>query len=145
MRPKRLPASGLRARYLPLLIAMLLAMPACAGSSATPAATTVYDAAATATDSGQAESDTAAATDVATTEDTASQDTSLPPPQDAGPVAAPDAIKPVVQITANDAPPGKGLPQFVAVKDSTGALVKADDLKGKWTVIWFYPAASTFG
>ena len=59
--------------------------------------------------------------------------------------AAIDASKPKPQITALDAPQQKPLPTFVAVKDTTGALVKPSQLTGKWTVIWFYPAAQTAG
>ena len=64
---------------------------------------------------------------------------------DAAPQQLADIAKPKIEISALDAPPGKGLPSFSGVKDSAGALVKPADLKGKWTVIWFYPLASSFG
>jgi hypothetical protein len=37
------------------------------------------------------------------------------------------------------------LPAFTEVVDSTGASVSPDDLKGHWSVLWFYPMASTGG
>jgi len=84
----------------------------------------------------------AAATDTAA--DTASHDAGNEesgrvdsgPSQDAG--AQPT-------ITAQAAPAGKGLPAFAKVQDTAGAFPEPADLKGKWTVIWFYPAAQTFG
>lgn len=84
--------------------------------------------------------------------DTASADSAVTGPQDtAAPQedsnAAADAgqTPPKPQITALDAPSGKGLPSFSAVKDTTGKLASASTLQGQWTVLWFYPAASTFG
>ena len=39
----------------------------------------------------------------------------------------------------------KALPAFSRVKDHNGALVSPDALLGHWTVLWFYPRASTAG
>lgn len=84
-------------------------------------------------------SDTLAAVDIGRApQDTASSDTSSPLD------AAPD-IDLSVTISASKAPTNKPLPQFAKVQDTTGAFRKPADLLGKWTVIWFYPAASTFG
>lgn len=37
------------------------------------------------------------------------------------------------------------LPDFDGVRDSSGAVVGPEDLKGHATVMWFYPAAGTYG
>lgn len=42
-------------------------------------------------------------------------------------------------------PPLDAPPEFVKVKDTTGAYVAQDALYGHYTVLWFYPAASTAG
>ena len=62
-----------------------------------------------------------------------------------GPDSGSTWVNPNVAVTAQTAPAGKGLPSFVKVVDSSGAAVGPAALKGKWTVIWFYPAASSFG
>ena len=126
---------------------------ACAGSSGNGGGATTQqtDTAATAADSSQ-QADASAAADTATGADIGQAADTVTGSQDAGGQAvdagisgAVDAGKPQVQITALDAPAGKGIPTFSAVKDTTGKLASADTLKGQWTVIWFYPAASTFG
>ena len=38
-----------------------------------------------------------------------------------------------------------GLPQFSAVVDQEGQSVGPDRLVGTWSVLWFYPIASTMG
>ena len=44
------------------------------------------------------------------------------------------------------APTGStGLPQFSAVVDQDGQSVGPDRLVGTWSVLWFYPIASTMG
>jgi pimeloyl-ACP methyl ester carboxylesterase len=48
-------------------------------------------------------------------------------------------------LVAQAAPEGKGLPPVTGVKDTTDTAVSADTLVGQWSVLWFYPAASTFG
>lgn len=42
-------------------------------------------------------------------------------------------------------PPLDAPPEFVKVKDTTGAYAAQDALYGHYTVLWFYPAASTAG
>ena len=133
--------------YSPILLA--IAATACAGASdpvATQTTPAQDSAAAQADGAGAAatEEDTATASmdSGATTEDAGSAHDMGS--QDSGATPTPDVAEPP-QITALDAPPNKGLPTFSAVKDTTGTLAKADTLKGQWTVLWFYPAASTFG
>lgn len=41
--------------------------------------------------------------------------------------------------------PSIPLPEFSGVLDSTGASVTQDQLLGHPTVLWFYPAAGTYG
>ena len=48
-------------------------------------------------------------------------------------------------LVAQAAPEGKGLPPVTGVKDTNDAAVSADTLTGQWSVLWFYPLASTFG
>ena len=100
------------------------------------------------------------ATDTATqdsnTQDTATQDTASA--QDTAPTVdaaeetlaqtedvAQDVAKPLPQTSGNFVEPGQGLPEFAQVVDASGAPVTQDQLVGKWTVMWFYPAAQTAG
>lgn len=39
---------------------------------------------------------------------------------------------------------GDNAPSF-AVPDQDGNVVSIDDMRGKWVVLWWYPAASTGG
>ncbi len=58
--------------------------------------------------------------------------------------AAPDVKQPVKTVGALVNPP-LDAPLFTKVVDSTAAKVTPDALQGHWTVLWFYPAASTAG
>ena len=58
--------------------------------------------------------------------------------------AAPDVTQPVKTVGALVNPP-LDAPLFTTVVDSTAAKVTPDALQGHWTVLWFYPAASTAG
>lgn len=65
--------------------------------------------------------------------------------------AAPDATEqpdaPLCSSLATSGEP-KGMEPLVAavsVLDHTGAAVDTAEVKGKWTVLWFYPAAQTAG
>jgi len=48
-------------------------------------------------------------------------------------------------VNGEAAPPDQPLPVFSAVKDTAGEAVSPEALLGKWSVLWFYPAANTFG
>ncbi|MSP91700.1 MAG: hypothetical protein EXR79_07835 [Myxococcales bacterium] len=79
--------------------------------------------------------------DAAAPIDVASPDAAAPG-IDVGPA---DVPKPIIATSGLAAPEPKALPKTVAVKDSTGYLIDPADLVGKWTVMWFYPAAQTSG
>lgn len=55
-----------------------------------------------------------------------------------------DAAKPLPNTNGLQVPP-LALPEFTQVVDSTGQSVSKDELLGHYTVLWFYPAASTGG
>lgn len=55
-----------------------------------------------------------------------------------------DAAKPLPNTNGLQVPP-LPLPEFTQVVDSTGQSVSKDELLGHYTVLWFYPAASTGG
>ena len=57
---------------------------------------------------------------------------------------APDVKQPVKTVGGLVNPP-LAPPTFLKVVDSTAAKVTPDALQGHWTVLWFYPAASTAG
>lgn len=61
--------------------------------------------------------------------------------------AAPDVAQDTKPLKLNGAlvNPPLDPPTFTKVVDSTGAKVSPDALQGHWTVLWFYPAASTAG
>ena len=73
--------------------------------------------------------------------DTVAEDTS---PVD---TAAVDTGPDCALIGTTGQPPSEtvGLPTLTAVVNQDNQPVSADILKGNWTVMWFYPAASTFG
>lgn len=89
--------------------------------------------------------DSAAAADVAPAADAPEAPADLAAAEE---VASPDVVE-----VASTLPPITGgylhsplpLPTFTHVVDSTGAAVTPDMLVGHWTVMWFYPAASTAG
>ncbi|MEC9071028.1 MAG: hypothetical protein VX938_01560 [Myxococcota bacterium] len=63
----------------------------------------------------------------------------------AGPPVAPD---PLPAGLAGQSPPADkdtGPPSLAGVLDTTGTPPKDTDLIGHWSVLWFYPAASTSG
>ena len=72
--------------------------------------------------------DTTVPTDIADTSTTDTGSTTLPPGLNGKP--------------ASEALP---FPEISEVVDTTGTAVAKTAVAGKWTVIWFYPAASTFG
>jgi hypothetical protein len=84
-----------------------------------------------------------AVADVATTDDVP-EDASTGELASAEP--APDADKPWPKGLHGKKPDAPvALPAFSQVVDSSGAGVSPDDLKGHWSVLWFYPMASTGG
>lgn len=58
---------------------------------------------------------------------------------------APDIKQPVKTHGALVNPPLEPIAALTKVVDSTGAKMTPDALQGHWTVLWFYPAASTAG
>ena len=48
-------------------------------------------------------------------------------------------------LTGQAPPSPEGLPSLAGVVDTTGTPVLADQLKDHWSVLWFYPLASTSG
>ena len=48
-------------------------------------------------------------------------------------------------LTGQEPPNAQGMPSLAGVVDSTGAPVLEDQLKDHWSVLWFYPMASTSG
>ena len=68
--------------------------------------------------------------------------------EDAAPDAALDVaqdVKTAVKTVGGLVLPPLAPPTFTKVVDSTGVTVTPDALQGHWTVLWFYPAASTAG
>lgn len=86
------------------------------------------------TDAGQAETKPADGT----LADAGAPD--VPTPQDAS--APPDVP---LNLTGQDPPTPQALPSLAGVVDSTGSPVLEDQLKDHWSVLWFYPLASTSG
>ena len=128
-----------------LLAVSMAGVAACAASAGGGGGTFVSadaagDSAATKAD-GNATTDTQAADDAV-----AMVDTLADIAEDAAPDVAPDVVKTPPKVngeyldTPLDAPP-----QFAKVKDTTGAYASEDALLGHYTVLWFYPAASTAG
>ena len=77
-------------------------------------------------------------------QDVASADTGgEPTPQ--GPPAAPDPLPAGLSGQAPPADKDTGPPSLAGVLDTTGTPPKDTDLIGHWSVLWFYPAASTSG
>ena len=78
--------------------------------------------------------------------------TDPPDPPDDGDVVDPPPEEDTAEPPA-DLPDGligkvvdpKPLPEFSAVTNQEKVAVSVEDLKGQWTVVWFYPAANTFG
>jgi len=125
--------------------AVVLAVAGC-GESAPPVAGGVQDAATDATADRQP--DTAAApAEVSAGADSSRSLADSQPAPDATPAetAAPKDAKPALVLSGLAAPPDKGVPEFSGVLDSTGTAVAPSALQGKWTVLWFYPAAQTSG
>ena len=85
---------------------------------------------------GDVQTADAAAADVALTDDVA---------DDAAQDIAQDVKVPVTMVGGQVDPPLAPIAKFTKVVDSTGAKMTPDALQGHWTVLWFYPAASTAG
>ena len=84
--------------------------------------------------------------DIGTTTDTSgAPEVTLP--QDAGkPEDVTDSKQVLPPGLKGIVPPGDtALPQFSAVVDQDGNSVGPDRLVGSWSVLWFYPIASTAG
>lgn len=114
-----------------LASALLLGLVACGAPTSGGAAWTLADTAAAPDEAtGPAVQDADSGPDLAT-EDAAAEL--------GAEVAAP------VQTTGAQVSPALPAPSFSQVVDSAGAPVAASDLQGHWTVLWFYPAASTIG
>ena len=57
-----------------------------------------------------------------------------------------DGVGPLPAGLTGQAPPvSQPLPSFAAVLDTTETLVLPDVLVGHWSVLWFYPMATTAG
>ncbi len=64
----------------------------------------------------------------------------LPQPEETtSPEGLPDGL------TGQEPPSAQGMPSLAGVVDSTGAPALEDQLKDHWSVLWFYPMASTSG
>lgn len=50
-----------------------------------------------------------------------------------------------LNLTGQDPPSAQALPSLAGVVDTTGAPALEDQLKNHWSVLWFYPLASTSG
>jgi hypothetical protein len=86
--------------------------------------------------------------DAATLPDTGMNIADVSSPADAGgsDSGMADATPPLPKGLSGVAPPGDtALPQFSAVVDQDGNSVGPDRLVGTWSVLWFYPIASTAG
>ena len=119
-----------------LALAALLGHVACGSTTSSGGSgAVVSNDAATSGDIASADAAEDAAVDVAA-DDVAVEDVQLD--------AAPDVKQPVKTVGALVNPP-LDAPLFTKVVDSTAAKVTPDALQGHWTVLWFYPAASTAG
>ena len=117
-------------------VAALLSQAACAAATGSGAAWTLADVASTLDQAaGAADQGADPAVDVAA-QDVAAQDVGADVGAD---LAAP------VQTSGAQTKPALAAATFSQVVDSTGAQVAPSDLQGHWTVLWFYPAASTIG
>jgi hypothetical protein len=67
------------------------------------------------------------------------------PPEIPTPEDTPVADVPPAVLTGQEPAEAKTLPSVEGVVDSTNTTVLADQLLGHWTVMWFYPMASTSG
>ena len=76
--------------------------------------------------------------EVVATADTGGED----PP---GPPTAPDPLPAGLSGQAPPSDKDTGPPSLAGVLDTTGTPPKDTDLIGHWSVLWFYPAASTSG
>ena len=62
------------------------------------------------------------------------------------PSTPPDAPETLPEGLTGQAPPeAKPMPSLAGVVDSTGAPALEDQLLNHWSVLWFYPLASTSG
>ena len=91
-------------------------------------------------DVGEAKTDSFGAMDVSISE--TSPDAAPDVAVDTAP-EQPEGLPPGVQ--GKEPPGATALPQFAAVVDQNGEKVGPERLVGPWTVIWFYPKASTGG
>ena len=137
--------------------ASLLGLLACSNASSAGGGGTFV--AKDAANAGDVAADDVAADDVATTPDAAQgEDTVADAAADAAvEVAAADVtaedvavdvaqdVKKSVKTIGAQVNPPLAAPTFTQVVDTTGAKVTPDALQGHWTVLWFYPAASTAG
>ena len=91
--------------------------------------------------SADADSGDAAAADELAVADSAPPDVAAPAPDvvGAGPKPWPKGLH------GKKAAAPVALPALTQVVASTGASVMPDDLKGHWSVLWFYPLAGTSG
>jgi hypothetical protein len=142
---------------------LLIPLGGCAdssGSSADPFAdATVVEVSPSADDSGVAITQDSAADGLAeVTSDTAVTDSGSVEPDPTDTVladsGAPDVPAPQDTsdpgglpegLTGQAPPSAESLPSLAGVVDTTGAPAVEDQLKNHWSVLWFYPLASTSG
>jgi len=139
------------------LAALLIPMGACedtSGSSSDPFGdATVVEVSATTTDSSTDEGQSSASDGLAEVSwdvaisDLVSEETAqvadsgspdVPTPED---TSGPDGLP--AGLTGEEPPSSQALPSLAGVVDTTGAPVLEDQLKDHWSVMWFYPLAST--
>ncbi|HAN31656.1 MAG TPA: hypothetical protein DCQ06_08680 [Myxococcales bacterium] len=77
--------------------------------------------------------------DTTSTPDIALVDTAVDTKMDTGPDCE------LIGTTGQPPTQTVGLPTMTAVVNQDGVAVQSGILKGNWTVMWFYPAASTAG
>lgn len=118
--------------------------------------TVVEDTSATADADSQALTDTGAPTDSAQIQDLiadvpAAAETTDASLADAGAPELPRSEETTIPeglpdgLTGQEPPSAQGMPSLAGVLDSTGAPALEDQLKDHWSVLWFYPMASTSG
>ena len=103
-------------------------------------------------------SDTAVTSDGAVTSDTAATDSGSVEPDPTDTIladsGAPDVPAPQdtsdpgglpAGLTGQAPPSAQSFPSLAGVVDTTGAPAVEDQLKNHWSVLWFYPLASTSG